>query len=158
MASLVNAFPQAFLEVTLHSFAVCREKMLPLLPWCSVSKPPLSLVSFRTPCSWDILRGRRTATRDTRFDEYWSADEIFSESRQNCWNTWYVSTAKARCTTDQRSIATEMLWVSLEERSRTKSPCQRFHSQVCYQIVRYFCRPSIIKLCDVGYLVGYILE
>jgi hypothetical protein len=25
----------------------------------------LSLVSFRTPCSWDILRGRSFATRDT---------------------------------------------------------------------------------------------
>jgi hypothetical protein len=49
----------------------------------------LSLVSFRTPCSWDILRGRNIATRDTCLDEYWSADEIFSESRQNrCfWNT-----------------------------------------------------------------------
>jgi len=69
--------------------AACWEKLLPLLPWCSVSNPPLSLVSFRTPCSWDNLRGRSIATRDTRSDEYWSADEIFSESRQNrCfWNT-----------------------------------------------------------------------
>ena len=69
--------------------AACWEKLLPLLPWCSVSNPPLSLVSFRTPCSWDILRGRSIATRDTHSDECWSADEIFSESRQNhCfWNT-----------------------------------------------------------------------
>jgi len=52
----------------------------------------------------------------------------------------YVSTAKARCSTDQRSVATEMLWVSLEGRSRTNSPRQRFHWQLCYQIVRYFCR------------------
>jgi hypothetical protein len=37
-------------------------------------------------------------------------------------------------------MATEMLWVSLEERSRTNSPRQRSHSQLCYQIVRYFCR------------------
>jgi hypothetical protein len=43
----------------------------------------LSLVSFRTPCSWDILRGRSIATRDTRSHEYWSADEISYESRQN---------------------------------------------------------------------------
>jgi hypothetical protein len=43
----------------------------------------LSLVSFSTPCSWDTLRGRSTATMDTRSDEYWSADEISSESRQN---------------------------------------------------------------------------
>jgi hypothetical protein len=52
-----------------------------------------------------------------------------------------VSTAKARCSTDQRSMATEMLWVSLEGRTRTNSPRQRFHSQLCYQIVRYLRRP-----------------
>jgi hypothetical protein len=57
--------------------------LLQLLPKCSVSNPPLSLVSFRTPCPCDILRGRSIATRDTRSDEYWSADEISSESRQN---------------------------------------------------------------------------
>jgi hypothetical protein len=68
--------------------AACWEKLLPLLPWCSVSNPPLSLVSFRTPCFWDILRGRSTATRDPRSDEYWSADEISSDSRKNLfWNT-----------------------------------------------------------------------
>jgi hypothetical protein len=69
--------------------AACWEKLLPLLPWCSVSNPPVSLVSFRTPCPWDIPRGRSITTRDTRSDEYWSADEISSESRQNrsFWNT-----------------------------------------------------------------------
>jgi hypothetical protein len=63
--------------------------LLPLLPWCSVSNSPLSLVSFRTHCSWDILRGRSIATRDTRSDKYWSADELSAESqRQNrFWNT-----------------------------------------------------------------------
>ena len=71
-------------------FTACWEKMLPLRPWCSVSKPRFSLVSFRTPCSWDILRGRSIATRDTRSDEYWSANEISTESQQqnHCfWNT-----------------------------------------------------------------------
>jgi len=63
--------------------AACWEKLLPPLPWCSVTNPPLSLVSFHTPCSWDIIRGRSIAIRDTRSDEYWSADEISSESRQN---------------------------------------------------------------------------
>jgi hypothetical protein len=49
----------------------------------------LSLVSFRTPSSWDILRERSNATRDTRSDEYWSDVEIPSESRENrrFWNT-----------------------------------------------------------------------
>jgi hypothetical protein len=32
------------------------------------------------------------------------------------------------------------VWVSLEERSRPNSPRQRFHSQLFYKIVRYFCR------------------
>jgi len=104
------------------------EKSLPLLPWCSVSNP-LSLVCFRTPCSWDNLRGRSIATRDTRSDEYWIANEISSESRQNRCFLKYVSTAKTRCSTDQRSMATEMLWATLEEHSRTNSPRQRFHSQ-----------------------------
>jgi hypothetical protein len=63
--------------------------LLPLLSRCSVSNPLLSLVSFHTPCSWDILRGRSIATRDTCSNEYWSVDEISSESRENrCfWNT-----------------------------------------------------------------------
>jgi len=42
-----------------------------------------AVISFRTPCSLDILRARSIATRDTRSDEYWSADKISSESRQN---------------------------------------------------------------------------
>jgi hypothetical protein len=49
-----------------------------------------------------------------------------------------VSIAKTRCSTDQRSIATKMLWISLEGGSRTNSPRQWFHSQLCYQIIRYF--------------------
>jgi hypothetical protein len=56
----------------------------------------------------------------------------------------YVSTAKARCSTDQRWMATEMLWVSPEECSRTNSPRQRFHSQLFFKIVRYFCQTLYI--------------
>ena len=55
----------------------------------------------------------------------------------------YVSTAKARCFTDQRSMATEMLWVSLEGHSKINFPRQKFHSQLRYQIVRYFCRTCV---------------
>ena len=81
--------PQSFSGSSASLVTACWEKSLPLLPWCSVSNPPLSLVSFHTPCSWDILRGRSVATRDTHSNEYWSADEISSESWQNrCfWNT-----------------------------------------------------------------------
>jgi len=75
--------PASVSESSASLVAACWEKLLPLLPWCSVSSPPLSLVSFRTACSWDIPRGS-TAARDTRSDEYWSADEISTESqRQN---------------------------------------------------------------------------
>jgi len=70
--------------------AACWEKLLPLLPW-SVSNPPLSLVSIRTPCSWGIPRGRSIATRDTRSDEYWSADEISTESRRQNRCFWKSS-------------------------------------------------------------------
>jgi hypothetical protein len=63
----------------------------------------------------------------------------------------YVSIAKARCSTDQRSMATEMLWdslddlCSLEGRSRTNSPRHRFHSQLCCQIIQYFCLTPYIQ-------------
>jgi len=109
--------------------AACWEKLLPLLPWCSVSNPPLSLVSFRTPRSWDVLRGRSIVTRDTRSNEYWSC----------FWNTSPQQKPDA-LQTSTPSMATEMLWASLEERSRTNSPRQRFHSQLFCKIVRYFCR------------------
>jgi hypothetical protein len=62
-----------------------------------------------------------------------------------------VSTAKARCPTFQRSMATEMLWVSLEERSRTNSPRQRFHSQLFYKVVRYFCWILYNRLREDGH-------
>jgi len=39
-------------------------------------------------------------------------------------------------------------WVSLEERSRTNALRQRFHSQLFWNIVRYFCR-NLCKLKDV---------
>ena len=59
----------------------------------------------------------------------------------------YVSTAKDQCSTDQRSMATQMLWVLLEERSRTNCPHQSFHSQLFCKIIRYFCQ----TLCNIRY-------
>jgi hypothetical protein len=58
----------------------------------------------------------------------------------------YVSTAKARCSADQRTMATEMLLVSLEERSRKNSPRQRLHSQLFCKIVRYFRRTLYVNI------------
>jgi hypothetical protein len=55
----------------------------------------------------------------------------------------YISSAKARCSTDQRSMATEMLWVSLEGHSRTNYPLQWFHSQLCKIVYTVVCsQPS----------------
>jgi len=41
-----------------------------------------------------------------------------------------------------------MLWASLEGRSRSNSPRQRFHSQLCPQVVRYFCRTLYISVLE----------
>ena len=132
--------------------ATCWEKLLPLLPWCSVSNAPLSLVSFRTPCYWDILRGRNIATRDTRSNENWSADEISSESRQNL--SFLNKSPQQKPDALQTSAPWQLkcFWVSLEGRSRTNSPRQRYHSQLCYQIVRYFCRTlynATLSCCEL---------
>ena len=51
-------------------------------------------------------------------------------------------------------MATEMLWVSLEERSRTNSPRQRFHSQLFCKFVTYFCRTLYISETSIR-LVPY---
>jgi hypothetical protein len=67
----------------------------------------------------------------------------------------YVSTAKTRCSTNQRSMSTEILWVSLEERSRTNSPRQRFHSQLCCKTVRYF-RWTLYKIPSNSVLIERI--
>jgi hypothetical protein len=110
----------------------CWEKLLPLLPWCSVSNPPLSLVSFHITRSWDILRGRSIVTRDTRSDEYWSADEISSGSRQNrCfWNPSPQRKPDALQTSTPWQL--KCFEFTLEGCSRTNSPYQWFHTQLCY--------------------------
>jgi hypothetical protein len=65
----------------------------------------------------------------------------------------YVSTAKAGCSTDQRSMATEMLWVSLEERSRTNSLHQPFTHSCFAKSSGISARPCIeINLKDTGYI------
>jgi hypothetical protein len=53
-------------------------------------------------------------------------------------------------------MATEMLWVWLEGRSRTNSPRQRFHSQLFCKIVRYFCRTLYIWLYDFMLLFNFV--
>ena len=80
---LVNTFPQAFLEVLHHSLQHGGRNCCHFFPDVLFQIQRCPWVSFRTPCYWDILRGRSIATRDTRSDEYWSADEIPSDSRQN---------------------------------------------------------------------------
>jgi len=135
---LLSNLPPSVSGSSVSLVATCWEKLLPLLPWCSVSNPPLSLVSFHTPWSWDILRGRGIATRDT-VPMNIEVPTIYPLSQDGIVFE-IVSTAKAWCSTDQRSMATQMLWVLLEERSRTNSPCQWFLSQLFCKIVGYFCR------------------
>ena len=62
-----------------------------------------------------------------------------------------ISTAKARCSTDQRSMGTEMLWVSLEGRSKTTSPHQQFHSYLCSQKSGNSAGPCTLHLILKGY-------
>jgi hypothetical protein len=116
----------------------CWEKLLPLLPWCSVSNPPLFLVSFRA-LFLRYPQRRSIATRDTRSDEYWSADEISSESRQNR-SFWNTSPQQSPMIYRPALQGNWNALFSLEERSRTNSPRQRFHSQLFCKIVRYFRR------------------
>ena len=85
---LVSTFPQVFLEVLHHSLQHGGRNCCHFFP---------DVLFQIHHCPWylfvhlalEILRGRSIVTRDTRSDEYWSADEISSESRQNrCfWNT-----------------------------------------------------------------------
>jgi hypothetical protein len=141
VASLVvNTFPQAFLEVLLHySLQHVRRNCCHLFPdvlfqihccpWflfvhlALKISPEKEVLRLGTSFRW-ILKGRRNIL-------WVKIESLFLK---------YVSTAKTRCSTDQRSVATEMLWVSLEELSMTNFPRQRFHSQLFRKIVRYFCR------------------
>ena len=144
MASLVNTFPQAFLEVLHHSLQHvgrnCCHFFRDVLFW--IHRCPWFLfihLTFEIFSEEEILRlGTLVPINiEVPTNILWvKTESLFVK---------YVSTAKARCSTDQRSMATEMLWVSLKGRSRTNSPCQRFHSQLCHQIVRYFCRTLYIQ-------------
>jgi hypothetical protein len=123
--------------------------LLPLLPWCSVSNPPLSLVSFRTPCTWAILRGRSIETRDTCSDE---VPMKYPLGQERIIVLKYVSIAKAWCFTDQCSMITEMLWALLVGRSRTNFPHQHFHSQLFCKIASYFCHILYIIHCTTTFV------
>jgi hypothetical protein len=52
----------------------------------------------------------------------------------------YVSTAKARCSTDQRSMATEMLLSPTRRALKDKFPTPTVPLTTVLKIVRYFCR------------------
>ena len=139
MAFLVKTFPQSFLEVLHHSLQHGGRNCCHIFPD----------VLFRVHrCSWflfvhlaleispeeEVLRLGTLSFRwilKCRRNILWvKTESLFLK---------YVSTAKARCSTDQRSMTTEMLWVSLEERSRTNIPHQRFYSQLFCKIFGYFC-------------------
>ena len=146
MASLVKTLPQAFLEV-LH---VGRN--------CCHFFPDVLFQIHR--CSWflfvhlalEISLEEKGLRKLVPMNVEVPTKYPLSQDRIVVFEI-RLHTSKARCSTDQRSMATEMLWVSLEERSRTNSPRQRFHSQLFCKIVRYFCRTMYIiyVLLDVLY-------
>ena len=139
MASLVNTFPQAFLEVLHHSLQHVGRNSCNFFPdlLFQIHRCPWFLfvhVALEISSEEEVLRlGTLVPMNiECRRNILWvKTESLFLK---------IVSTAKARCSTDQHSMATEMPRVSLEERSRTNSPQRRFHSQLFCQIVRYFCR------------------
>ena len=140
MATLVNTFPQTFLEVLLYSLQHVGRNCCHFFPdvLFQIHRYPWFLfvhLALEISSEEEVLRLGTLSFRwilKCRRNILWvKTESLFLK---------YVSTTKARCSTDQRSMATEMLWVSLEERSRTNSPRQRLHSQLFCKIVKYFCR------------------
>jgi len=118
----------------------CWEKLLPLFPWCSVSNPPLSLVSLRTPCFWDILRGRSIATRDTVVPMNIEVPTKYPLSQDR------IVVFEIRLHSKSLMLYRPALhdnWNALSfarKALKDKFPRQRFHSKLFCKIVRYFCR------------------
>jgi len=140
VASLINTLPQAFLEVLHHSLQHGGRNCCHFVPdgLFQVHRCPWFLfvhLGLETSPEKGVLR---LGTLIPMNMEVPTKYQLSHNDRIVVFKI--VSTAKIHCCTDQRSMATEMLWVSLEGRSRTNSPRQRLHSQLCYQIVRYFCR------------------
>jgi len=140
MASLVvNAFPQAFLEVLHHSLQHVGRNcchffpdvlfQIHRCPWFLFIHLALEISSeeevlrLGTPVPMNIevpkkypLSQDRIVVFEIRLHS--KSPMLYRPALHGNWNAW----------------------VSLEGCSRTNSPHQRFHSQLCYQIVRYFCR------------------
>jgi hypothetical protein len=120
--------------------------LLPLHPWCSVSNPSLSLVSFRTPCSWDIPRGRSIATR-TLFPMNIEVPTKYQLSHNDRIVVFVNGLHSENPMLYRPTLHGNCNALGLVRRaSRTNSPRQQFHSQLCYQIVRYFCRTLYYNL------------
>jgi len=154
VASLVvNTFPQAFLQVLHHSLQHVGRNCCHFFPddLFQIHRCHLFLLvhlALEISSEEEVLRIGTLVPINIEVPTKYPLSQdriVVFEIR--------LHTSKARCSTDQRSMATEMLWVSLEERSRTNSPRQRFHSQLFCKIVRYFCRTMYIiyVLLDVLY-------
>jgi len=146
MASLiVNKFPEAFLEILHHSLQHVGRNCCHFFPdvLFQIHRCPWFLfvhLALEISSEEEVLRLGTLSFRwilNCRRNILWvKTESLFFK---------YVSTAKARCSTDQPSMAIEILWVSQEERSRTNSPRQRFHSELFCQIVMYFCRTLYVR-------------
>jgi len=143
MASLVvNTFPQAFLEILHYSLQHVGRNCCHFFPdvLFQIYRCPWFLfvhLALEISSEEEVLRLGTLVPMNIEVPTKYPLNQdriVIFEIHV------YVSTAKARCSINQRSMATEMVWISLEGCSRTNSPCQRFHSQLFCKIVRYFCR------------------
>ena len=80
------------------------EKLPPLRPWCSVSSPQLSLISFRTPCSWDIPR--RSRRRWDRAILQATQYSLFVRLRELGTSLWRLALQSSQCVLLPRLVET----------------------------------------------------
>jgi len=136
---VVNTFPQAFLKVLHHSLQHVGRNCCHFFPdvLFQIHRCPWLLfvhLALEISSEEEVLRLGTLVPMNIEVPTKYPLSQDTESLLLN-----YVSTVKARCSTDQCSNATEMLLVSLEVRSRKNSPRQRFHSQLFYKIIRYFC-------------------
>ena len=156
MASLVvNTFPQAFLEVLLHSLQHVGRNCCHFFPdvLFQIHRCPWFLfvhLAFEISSEEEVLRLGTLLFRwilKCRRNILWvKTESLFLK---------YVSTAKAWCCTDQRSMTTEMLWVSLEKRSRTNSHANG-STQNCFAKSSGISAGPCIRICHMFNIYGSV--
>ena len=142
MASLVNTFPQEFLEVLHHSLQYVGR----------------NCCHFFSDVLFQIHRGFFSHTLLLRYPQrkkYCDYGHTFWWILKCRRNIDWVTTTESLFFESRLHSETPMLfrpalngnWNALSfDRRALNSPRQRFHSKLCYQIVRYFCRTLYMSL------------